>query len=256
MPGGFQLGYGAQNLQSAGANLASSAGTTVTASSSANTKGSYTEIISTTASDAFGFMLMVTSPSSRMAIDIAFGASGSETVIVGDIFVVESSTAPFAYFFPIQIPAGTRIAARCQSTTGSATVGVALILMDGSFDSRQALAQATTYGFTSSTTQGVTVTTGALDTKGSWAEIASSITADIRYLVVCCRFNIVNTNFLLDIGIGASGSEVVLVPNINGINNSSLREYEVSIPSGTRLAARAQAASSAVVANLVLIGLG
>jgi hypothetical protein len=110
-------------------------GTTLTAASSANTKGSWTQLIASTTNPVVGILVLLeVSSLATFLIDIGTGASGSEVVLIPDIYASFYSTnaaiMSAAIFFPVQVPAGTRIAARCQSGTANSTVYVALSLME------------------------------------------------------------------------------------------------------------------------------
>lgn len=100
------------------------------------------------------------------------------------------------------------------------------------------------------TTQGTTVTP-AVGSKGSWAEAIPSLDADTFGLLICINGNNVSAgsrNSVVDIGIGAAGSEVVLVPDLIGGNAMTYIQnggglwyfFPVRIPAGTRVAVRAQ----------------
>lgn len=92
----------------------------------------------------------------------------------------------------------------------------------------------------------------AAHTKGSWSEVIASTSADVSFLWV--RVSLVsaastNTATLIDIGTGASGSEVACASNIavggaSAVNAATLQAVIFGIPvkiaSGTRIAARIQ----------------
>lgn len=87
----------------------------------------------------------------------------------------------------------------------------------------------------------------AADTKGAWTElVASSANTYVGLLIGIRWVSASNVPYLLDIGIGGAGAEVVLVPDIGfdqGINTINVVEYlfvPVNIASGTRIAARCQ----------------
>jgi len=109
-------------------------GTSITSSSSANTKGSWTQLIASTTYKVVGIMVYLEyNGAAILMVDIGTGASGSEAALIPDIFVdFESSTGPqtVGIFFPVQIPVGTRIAARCQATAASKSVFVSLSLIE------------------------------------------------------------------------------------------------------------------------------
>jgi hypothetical protein len=96
----------------------------------------------------------------------------------------------------------------------------------------------------------VTVTANAsAHTKGSWTELIASASANASWLILVVQ-NIntttVDTNTLLDVGTGASGSEAAAISNIavGGAITSGVNGIVIPIPikidSGTRIAARIQ----------------
>ena len=88
MSGGWQTGNAEVNLQAVGATTATSLGTAITASGSTNTKGSYTQLIASTTSDATSMIITLYNqsvPNATMAIDIAVGAAASEQVIAANV---------------------------------------------------------------------------------------------------------------------------------------------------------------------------
>jgi hypothetical protein len=135
---GFSPMEGCAGVDSIGFVTANTTGTTLTASSSTNTKGSYAQLSASTPRDylalwAYFDALNTTATNAAYLCDIAIGAGGSEKVIIPNLFQQCSSVAgngPFlsgiAGPFPICIPAGTRVAARIQATTASAKCGLTL----------------------------------------------------------------------------------------------------------------------------------
>jgi hypothetical protein len=96
----------------------------------------------------------------------------------------------------------------------------------------------------------VNVTTGGTaHTKGSWFQLIASTSANASLLVLRVdgiSINATNTAALLDIGIGASGSETVIIPDVavGGATANITVAVPFQIPSGTRIAARAQSAAT------------
>ena len=120
----------------------------------------------------------------------------------------------------------------------------------------------------SSTAPGTSVTTGGTPhTKTAWTQVFSATNFEITELDVL----MVNTgtsgaqsDALVDIGIGAAASEVVIVPNIlagwrqnlqAGVPSSGLR-FPVYIPAGTRVAVRAQSLETSKTINTVIVARG
>ena len=93
------------------------------------------------------------------------------------------------------------------------------------------------------------VTSSSAHTMGAWAEVVASTTSDLyglSFLLSNNQTNGADTSTLMDIGVGAAGSEVVVAPaNDIGFQaqNSGIINFHVIpvyIPSGSRVAIRAQ----------------
>ncbi len=258
MAGGWPLSRSVCNWQSYG--VVTSAGTVLTGGA-ANTKGSYTQLVASTSADAVGIILQVNNRSAganEYSVDVAVGGSGSEQIIIPDFIMQNDHAAADNVYFPILIPAGTRIAARCQSPSAGGTMTFAISTVDGEFTANEGAGSVDTYGFLSSTTNGTLIDPGGVaNTDGSWVQITASTTNDICGVVLgldpgnLSGASSLTGQMLMDIGIGGSGNEQVLIPNLmvehaisNGAINSTWPPYigpiPVQIPSGTRIAARCQ----------------
>lgn len=140
-----QTGTIAYNLWSGGAGVATlqqattyGSNTSLDAGGSANTKGSYTELTAATTHPVKWLVVqLVWSVNlagyvNLFAMDLAVGAAGAETILVPDLCQLTFSAsgpsavgcAPYYYSFPLRIPSGVRLAARCkhQSTNASGRV--------------------------------------------------------------------------------------------------------------------------------------
>jgi hypothetical protein len=96
---------------------------------------------------------------------------------------------------------------------------------------------------------GINVTTGSTaHVKGSWTQLIASTSANASLLLLNINnlsASATNSATLLDIGTGASTFETVVIPNIaiGGAGSGGIWiSIPLKIPSGTRLAARAQSA--------------
>jgi len=267
MAGGWPIGSEVCNGTDQGTVTASSVGTTITSSSTANTYGSWTQLVASSAIDCCWLVISSTTVFANTAndivIDIGVGASGSEKVIISAIHTIGNNAWPSLtrFAFPCQIAAGTRIAARSQSNGTSQGAYVQVTLFDGEWNALEgAEGVVDTYGFQSGTTLGAAIDPGAtVNTKGSYTQLTASSTADLLGFMLAFDFQNdtagagVQNQFLLDIATGASGSEKVLIPNIafnfmsDGAGDGCYIKPEFipfipcPIPSGTRIAARAQA---------------
>lgn len=113
----------------------------------------------------------------------------------------------------------------------------------------------------------VTVTaSGTVNTKGSWTELLASTSQDCHLLgvgVYNTRVSGSNTGTLVDIGIGGSGSETVLISNLlagykpflsGGVSSEAHQvgsAFPIFVPAGSRLSARSQAV---IVSDTVEVG--
>lgn len=92
---------------------------------------------------------------------------------------------------------------------------------------------------------------GTAHTKGSWVEIVASTSVDVVCLAMNTTASIagngLDSRCLIDIGIGAAGSEVVVIPDILVGHKSSSTSgwlFPIFIPAGTRVAFRSQHAQA------------
>lgn len=99
---------------------------------------------------------------------------------------------------------------------------------------------------------------GAANGKGTWTEAKSALSFDCLGIVV--TFQTQPNNYqILDIGIGAGGSEQVIVPNWNlssslsGTHANNPQFIPVFIPAGSRVALRSQAHGGAAFATFKIV---
>lgn len=254
----FPLWTGGQRVEEGGADAATSQGATITANASADTKGTYTQLIASTAFASTSIMVYgaeVPTANTDFLLDIAIGAAASEVVILSNLYFGAGQGSVIygnPFIFPIAIPAGTRISARVQSDTGSETITVNVHLIGQGFLPAQPLSIVDTYGANTADTGGVSVDSGSsADTKGAYSEVVASTTRDMREFTVAIgnQVNGIRASYvwLFDIAIGAAASEVIIVPDI-ALACSSTSDIlfphnirvPLRIPAGTRIAARSQ----------------
>lgn len=245
---------------------ATTGGIHVDAHASANTKGSAVELIASTPFDANWVSVNIGSPSfdQHHLVDIMVGGSGSEQVIIPDLMVRfrDYNTGFAQYLFPVYVPRGSRVSARCQSGGGGGAVTVQVQLIAGAMLSGASSGGiVSAYGSTTSSI-GTSIDPGADDdVKSAWVEIASATTRAHNWLtlsVINIDETLASEVWLIDIGIGASSSEVVLVPDLltSSGNTTDLPipqvfQFPIHVPTGSRLSVRAQC-SGATAGNRVL----
>lgn len=240
-------------------------GITVTGSATIHTKGAWTELIASTSFEALFVRVNISSTSAATTatetlVDIGIGAAAAEQVIIPDLlggYVGAIGTAvtaaPRIYEFPLRIPAGSRIAARLQSLVASKTARLMIsIFGEPRYPaSVWAGSTVTAYGIVAASSRGTLVTPGASGAEGAWTEIVASSTTDHSALVIGSQgvINSVITAhvYAIDVAAGAAAAEQVLASDRIITANTSEQNpglypsnaLGVTIPTGTRLAARA-----------------
>lgn len=239
----------------------SAEGVIVTASATAHTKGAWSEVIASTSFDAIGVWIGlndtgVASAANRALVDIGIGGAGAETVWIPDLDAGNAAlwSAGYwgqVYYFPLYLPVGTRISARCQASTVSDTVGVAVVLLGGSrVPGCWVGTRVTAYGVDSATSSGsVAMTFGSTNAWGSAAQITASTTNPIRAFQYAidngADSTATNQRSLLRFGIGAGptwfaegiphGENSSIETQHNMPGNFVLSQMHFNIPAGSDL---------------------
>lgn len=226
----------------------------------ANTKSAYVQVTAATGFAYSAVSLILNSSGGGgqcYLVDIAIGAGGSEQVIIPNILfdsMRQAGNAGMCFTLPVSIPAGTRVAARLQETSGSGTRTVELCVIGragGSNANISTSGSATNYGANTSTSNGILVDQGGVaNTYGAWTQITAGTTSNHSQIIANLGQN-QTTNTLggyydFQIGIGAGGLEVVIaefqtLASAN-ISRMLVATYDINaaIPAGTRLAMRAK----------------
>jgi hypothetical protein len=186
----------------------------------------------------------------RGFIDIGIGPSGSEVVIAPDLWFVGSAgpNASITYTLPVAIPAGTRIAARCNGPIGNATYYLNLILLDSNFMADPSGSnRMKAFTADAANGRGVAQASGGFNSKGSWVTLGTTDEKAKGFMVVHTpqAWFGVDMSMLIDIGIGAAGSEQILVADNHCIGYASsgwspmiFGPFWIPLPSGTRVSLR------------------
>jgi hypothetical protein len=223
------------------------ANSTVTANSSAHTKGNWQQIFASTSANASFLYFSISGVAASGAntatlLDIATGAGGSETIIAGDIAI--GSAAGVTVAFPYKLPSGTRLTARIQSVvTGGKTANIRTVLVDAG-DYATAPTSVDVIGGNTANSQGISFS-GA---SGTWVEGVASTSRAYRAVSVVLSGHDAAlgavTNGQFTIGVGAASSEISfgdLRFNFNTVEQaSSIAPFNTlfgrNIPAGSRLA--------------------
>ena len=259
----FPLSDGATTSSTLGGDLATSSGTIITASATPNTKGAYTELLSSTTAPIGGFSVAIqgeelTAPTDFL-LDISVGGAGSEEVIVPDLlFSIGNSMDTgllLTFEIPVSIPQGIRIAARMQASAASEAIACSIIAKATTFSSSGTGASMIAVGANTADSGGTQVDPGGtINTKGSYTEITASLGRTINGILLATgqQTNTANrrNKFLIDIAIGGSGSEEIIVSNYPMTATQQETTFlgraviPITIPVGTRISIRCQSADA------------
>lgn len=267
---------GGTRIEAAGMLTSGTTGATIIpTNASANVKGAWTQLIAATAFEAQGFYVSFRGvvAAQDVLFDIGIGGAGSEQVIVSNMaFSQQTLRVAAGIYIPLAVPKASRLSVRAQGTTGGGNaISIAFYPVAAGLKNAEGFSRAVNMGANTADSGGTSVDPGgSANTKGAWSQLTAATPFDIQWLVVCItnQNNSATTTaiFAIDIGIGAGGSEVVVIPDLftvvdSGIDTPEPQYYSfpVSIPAGSRVAARAQTGITDATDRLLditLIGLG
>jgi hypothetical protein len=195
-------------------------GKVVTAGGTAHVMGSYTAL-GNAPMDSSGIQLHFRNHSSTSdyLVDIAFGAAGSETVVIESLYVTcGSSSKGRSFYFPLYVPANTRVSARSQNATVSATLAANITFLGEPFLGSPSFTRIITYGAVRSTSSGTAQAAPGANAWGAYTAITpvGGTIEDHSWIMPVCGDQDLTTrtaqSHVLDTAIGAAGSERRLLP--------------------------------------------
>jgi len=250
-------------------------GATITASGTANTKGAWASVLATITYDLFYLWVethdaFTAAASEQVMVDLGIGPDASNVTSIFDN-LLSGSSPPITLgtrssFFPLFVPAGTQLWARCQSNIVSNTVAVNVRAWGG--PDRPAafpvIHKWESEGENLATTLGATITPGATGAQGAYAEIVASSAFDYSALMMaraCADTTMGALGYSGGIGIGAA-TEQNLGTCYSAYHTATEQILDESfavfcdVPAGTRLAARmsCSAATDATVSGIIYGG--
>jgi hypothetical protein len=254
---------------------ASSTGITFAAPVATNTKNTvFTELIASTTQDTAWLVveMYVVTAAAACLVDICVGASTAETVLVPDLYtynVVLNAHVLTPYVIPVNIPAGTRISVRCQSSVTVASLRISLQTIAPGAAGIGGLGRIEAAGVVSGSSSLTPVDAGAVLHTDVVAQLIASTGFDYKWVIAALSFDDNTTatgaTWLVDLCTGAGGSETPFLSDIlftvgtvqdDGI---AVLGLPVSIPAGTRLSARARSSNNTAgdrVVDVALWGCG
>jgi hypothetical protein len=202
--------------------------------------------------DCSGIMLMVRNHSSATdyLADIAFGAAGSENVVIESLYTTgpSSSSRSKQYFFPLFVPAGTRVSARCQNATISTTLAMAVGWFEQTWLGAPSCQRIVTYGAVRSTSSGTPLAAPGANAWGAWTVLTAATLADHSWIMPIYGDQDLGTrtaqSHAYQTAIGATGSERILHPPImfhassTALQGTFYPHWWMRIPHGQQLQMR------------------
>lgn len=237
-------------------------GTRLTANATPHAKGSYSQIIASTAYDVHGLTLVIAGSSGAaartdMMLDLAIGGSGSEVVILPEFLCgwrAAPGSGPQDIFLPFFIPKGTRVAARIQSLIASDVVDVQVHLEYGSgIPIRPLFRRADAYGTAAASSIGTSHTPGNSGAESTAASIGGTLSRDYGALLFQVQGTLSNTTMTaiayhweLRIG-GVTIAEWYTIGSTNENTTGPFPGHPLirNLPAGTQLQVRAEASGTA-----------
>lgn len=253
MPGFAGFCHG--RSETLGVTTASSAGTTVTASATANSFGSWASLGQTTFGWDWLNLYMAQTAASDKVIEIGVSSDNSTWYTIAEGLRLagrKSADIIQSLALPLRVRSGAYVGVRCKASTGSHVLNVAITGSSVGMKGGTGYSRAVQL-YTDATSRGVAVDAGAsANTKSSWVQLdaATANSVDSIYVMVGQNADTGRTataTALLDIGVGSSGNEFAMIPNIFMLWTTTLDGPQINIgplpcyiPNGSRVVARMQ----------------
>jgi hypothetical protein len=224
-------------------------------------KGSWVQLIASLTDDTFGLIIclnanQLSGNSRNTVVDIGIGPAASEVVLIADLIggnavAYNVTGGGIWYYFPVAIPAGTRIAARAQSTV-TATIACFIQAMQKPQNPSmfKACSHVETIGMTAP--QGTGPYSPGTGSEGAWQLLGAS-TRDNWFWQIAAQVNSADTSHLanaihLDLAYGDATNKDILLESIlmhtstaeGAVNTVSVIGAGGFVPAGTNIYARAQ----------------
>lgn len=254
-----------QNVQSNAAGRPNAAqGTAVTPA--VGSKGSWAQVFASLDFDTFGLLICINGNSASAAsrntvIDIGVGGSGSEIVLIPDLIAGNAigyttmGGGGLWYYFPVAIPAGTRLSIRAQ---GTVTTGTQAYIQAFQKPLNPAMVRSAAYVEAIGMTlpQGTAVTAGGAS-EGSWTLLGATTKAcwhwQVGAQVTSADTTHAGNSIHIDIAEGDASNKNVILQDVILMTSTSeqacmgpkLIGCEWSVPAGRNIYARAQASGTA-----------
>lgn len=223
----FQWQY---SLNSATRPTTTGFGTLVTAGATANTMGTWTQVVSgaNMLNEGYGISIAFTNnfasaTTRNMLVDVGIDTAGGTNYTTKIPFLVAGHANTYAlggifYYFPLYIPAGASVAVRAQGTVASSTVSanVTVFGQPRRPDAVRCGSKVFAFGTTSATSSGTVLTLGTT-AEGAWTQVGTAATQSLWWWQLgytCIDTTMTASAIHFDIGSGTAAAKKILMENI------------------------------------------
>ena len=194
----------------------------------------------------------------RMRFEFAVGVAGADDVVLDNYQLFIGNGAYSMDLIPLFLPAGRRVFVRASwNHTSAGSVDAFMIAQGNSARAPRYPQKYVSFNLDESTNLPSTIVLAGttINTKGAYGTIVPSAPFDASVMLLRFVANVSNsgnaTTYLVDLATGGVGTEQILMSNIPmrgtgvaGGGGFPPRHFFVSIPRGTRIAARGQSSST------------
>lgn len=250
-------------------------GITVNSNASPDTKGSWVTNSAYKPSFTWNLLnlMMWNANVDNFVMDVGIDdGSGNVFVLCPDLRVPGLRVARSGvihYLLPLHIPQGKQLAFRCSSAGGGNGLRIVCGGSASAIYGAQSYSRMVSLYTVQTGSLGITVDPGGTaNTKGSWVQMTASSSDRVVGLLTCIGDGGdigrgANQNMAVDIGIGASSSERILIPDITFAADTNSDQwgpklggpYPVDVPASTRFAMRTQCSVNTAGDRLADFGL-
>jgi len=237
----------------------------VTCSTTAHTKGAWTEVIASTSGNAdflvIGAFSSTNSTDTASLFDVGFGAAGAETAKIENVAI--GSWFYMTVVVPFAVPSGTRIAIRAQSiVTGGKTISFFVQAFD-SGNYANAPTAVDVIGTSTATSRGTALST----TAGTYAQVTASTANAYKAIAIvpsAADASLSGYNQTYTLATGAAGAEVERgSTTINSTSGEQIQAFGMqalalvsgTFAAGTRLAVKGNQNTVGSNFDVCLIGI-
>jgi hypothetical protein len=223
-----------------------------------------TQLVASLDYDASALLVsIIQDGASRVSQVKLFAGAASAEVEFAHLIGPAGGSGQNVFYVPLKVPAGTRISATSASSIGFSDAYVCITPLRGSSDAPGA-SRGVPVGIIAAG-ELTDIDAGAIaHTKGLWAQLVASTTRDAKgftLVVINDASSTASSRHLVDVAVGAAGSEVIVLANMQAFfqgfqgGETVVGPIWTPIPAGSRIAARAQCSVTTADTRVARCGL-